>query len=69
MDHTSITASKDKYKVRNRKAYNRSLCYRDRIALWIDDSIRKEWSSIDITNKSVGEYFYPDSVSFMQILM
>ncbi len=62
MDHTSITANKDKYKVRNWKAYNKSLCHRGRITLWIEDSVMKDWSFIDITKKSVGECLYPDSV-------
>ena len=53
---------KDIYKVTNWQQYNRNLCERGRIRLWIEDSVVGQWRDIDVKNKVVGEALYPDSV-------
>lgn len=53
---------KDKYKIRNWKAYNKSLCARGSITLWIENSVLRSWRAIDPDKKVVAEKLYPDSV-------
>ena len=59
----SLTAPvKDVYKVRNWQSYNKKLCERGIITLWIEDSVLRQWRDIDVKKKVVGEAMYPDSV-------
>ena len=53
---------KDTYKIRNWKAYNRSLCNRGRLTLWINDSVLNEWEKASQKQKIVGEQTYCDSI-------
>jgi hypothetical protein len=53
---------KDKYKLTNWKAYNRSLRQRGQISLWVDDSLLRQWKQIKPEEKVVGEKTYPDSI-------
>ena len=53
---------KDTYKIRNWKAYNRSLCNRGRLTLWINDSVLNEWEKTSHKQKIVGEQTYCDSI-------
>lgn len=53
---------KDTYKVKNWGTYNKSLCQRGSLTLWIEDSVMRAWRDIDLTKKVVGECVYPDSV-------
>lgn len=54
--------SKDKYKVKNWKAYNRSLVQRGSISIWLEDSVLRQWRDISKEKKVVGECLYGDSV-------
>ena len=54
--------SKDKYKVKNWKAYNNSLVQRGSISIWLEDSVLRQWGDISKEKKVVGECLYGDSV-------
>jgi len=54
--------SKDKYKPRNWKAYNASLCKRGSLTLWLSDQVYQEWCDISNQDKVVGEKYYPDLI-------
>lgn len=56
------TPNKDTYKLKNWKVYNKSLCNRGSITIWIEDSVLRSWRDIDSIKKVVGELTYPDSV-------
>ena len=61
MESTAINPSKDKYKIVNWKAYNKSLEKRGDFNIWIEDSVVREWR--DLTSKKVvGECLYSDSI-------
>lgn len=53
---------KDKYKIRNWKAYNQSLCHRGSVSLWIAEGVLRAWRDVDTDKKVVAEKLYPDSV-------
>ena len=53
---------KDTYKIKNWKEYNRSLCNRGRLTLWINDSVLNEWEKTSQKQKIVGEQTYCDSI-------
>jgi hypothetical protein len=59
---STTTPAKDKYKISNWKAYNKSLCTRGSLSLWIEDSVLRAWRDIALDKKIVGEKLYPDSV-------
>jgi hypothetical protein len=54
--------SKDKYKVKSWKAYNRSLVQRGSLSIWLEDSVLRQWREIAKEKKVVGECLYGDSV-------
>ena len=53
---------KDRYKVKNWKAYNKSLVQRGSLTLWLEDSVLRQWRDISKEKKVVGECLYSDSV-------
>jgi len=53
---------KDKYKVKNWKAYNQSLVERGRLTIWLEDSVLRAWRDIDTSQKVVGETLYDNCV-------
>ncbi|MDQ4140167.1 MAG: IS5 family transposase [Bacteroidota bacterium] len=53
---------KDKYKLKNWKAYNHSLVQRGRLSIWLEDSVLRAWRETDKTRKVVGENTYADCV-------
>ncbi len=53
---------KDKYKVKNWKAYNQSLVERGRVSIWLEDSVLRAWRDIDSSKKVVGENRYADCI-------
>jgi hypothetical protein len=53
---------KDKYKVKNWKAYNRSLVKRGNISIWLEASVLRQWRDISKEQKVVGECRYSESV-------
>ena len=53
---------KDKYKVKNWKAYHKSLVQRGSLTLWLEDSVLRAWREIDKKKKVVGECLYADCV-------
>ncbi|KAA6334962.1 hypothetical protein EZS27_016770 [termite gut metagenome] len=60
---TSLTTQyKDKHKIRNWKEYNKSLCQRGSLTLWLEDSLLQEWESTSKKKKEVGEQTYSDSI-------
>ena len=69
MSTLPTTRSKISYKVRNWKAYNKSLCKRGSLTLWLEDSVLKEWESLMYKKKEVGEVVYSDSIITCCLLM
>jgi hypothetical protein len=61
--------AKDTYKVRNRKAYNSSLCKRGSFTLYLEDSVLKEWELCSQKKKQVGEQTYSESIIQCCLLM
>ena len=57
-----MSKHKDKYKVRNWKAYNSGLKRRGSLTLWMSESIYRQWRDIGKKPKVVGEKTYPDVV-------
>jgi len=53
---------KDKHKVKNWKAYNRSLEQRGSLTIWLEDSVLRQWRDIAQEKKVVGECLYADCV-------
>ncbi len=53
---------KDTYKPRNWKAYNKSLCKRGSLVLWLEEGVYRHWRDISKQGKVVGEKQYPDLV-------
>lgn len=53
---------KDKYKIRNWKAYNKALQQRGSVSIWIEESLLLEWKGINKEKKVVAEKLYPDSI-------
>ncbi|KAA6331619.1 hypothetical protein EZS27_019800, partial [termite gut metagenome] len=45
MSTSPITRDKNSYKIRNWKEYNKSLCQRGSLTLWLEDSVLQEWES------------------------
>jgi hypothetical protein len=62
MSTSPITRVKDKYKIKNWQAYNKSLCHRGSITLWLEDSVMEEWEHLSGKKKEVGEQTYSDSI-------
>ncbi|RDC62659.1 IS5 family transposase [Adhaeribacter pallidiroseus] len=54
--------AKDRYKVKNWKAYTSSLVQRGSLTLWLEDSVLRAWREIDPSQKVVGECLYADCV-------
>ena len=59
---STTTPVKDKYKIRNWKAYNKSLQQRGSVGIWIEESLMREWKGIKGEKKVVAEKLYPDSI-------
>jgi len=57
-----IALAKDKYKVKNWKDYNASLCRRGQVTIWIEDGALRQWRDIDARRRVVGEKTYPEAV-------
>lgn len=62
MSTSPITQVKDKYKIKNWQAYNKSLCQRGSLTLWLDESIMEEWEHLSRKKKEAGEQTYSDSI-------
>ncbi|MBF9252252.1 IS5 family transposase [Pontibacter sp. 172403-2] len=62
MQASTTTPCKDRYKVKNWKAYNKSLVHRGSLTLWLEDAVLRAWRDTDISRKVVGECLYADSV-------
>jgi hypothetical protein len=62
MSTSPITQDKSKYKIRNWKTYNKNLCQRGSLTLWLEDSVLKEWESTSKKKKTVGERTYSESI-------
>ncbi|KAA6306834.1 hypothetical protein EZS27_041502, partial [termite gut metagenome] len=61
MSTSSITQYTNSYKIRNWKNYNKSLCQRGSLTLWLADSVLQEWEYVSKKPKEVGEQSYSDS--------
>lgn len=57
-----MSISKDKYKIKNWKAYNAALRTRGSVMLWLSEGFYRKWREIDATKKVVGEQLYPDVI-------
>ena len=57
-----MPASKDRYKPRDWKAYNESLCRRGSLVLWLEEGVYRHWRDVSQGGKVVGEKQYPDMV-------
>jgi len=62
MSTLPINPVKDRYKVRNWKEYNNSLCKRGSLTLFIDLSVLDEWIDLTDRKKIVGSPTYSDSI-------
>src|SRR5215510_8042294 len=62
MISTSTPSEKPKYKVRNWREYNASLCHRGSLTLFFDSLLLKEWASISRQKKVAGEPTFNDSI-------
>jgi hypothetical protein len=62
MSTSPTTRRKDKYKIKNWQTYNKSLCQRGSLTLWLDDSVMEEWEHLSRKKKEVGEQTYSDSI-------
>jgi len=62
MISTSTPSEKPKYKVRNWREYNASLCHRGSLTLFFDSLLLKEWASISRQKKVAGEPAFSDSI-------
>jgi hypothetical protein len=69
MSTSPITRVKNKHKIRNWKAYNKSLCQRDSLTLWVENSVLQEWELASWKNKEVGERIYSDAIIQCCLLM
>ncbi|KAA6346735.1 hypothetical protein EZS27_005736 [termite gut metagenome] len=69
MSTSPITQDKNSYKIRNWKEYNKSLCQRGSLTLWLEDSVLQEWESTSKKKKEVGEQTYSDSIIQCCLLM
>lgn len=56
------TGNKDRYKISNWKQYNKALCQRGSLTLWVSEALLEQWEQIDISKKEVGKTLYPDSI-------
>ncbi|KAA6333959.1 hypothetical protein EZS27_017690 [termite gut metagenome] len=54
MSTPPITRDKNNYKIRNWKSYNKSLCQRGSLSLWLEDSLMEEWKQVSKKQKEVG---------------
>ena len=54
--------AKYSYKIKNWKAYTKSLVERGSISIWLEDAVLRSWRDIDVTKIVVGEQLYPDAV-------
>lgn len=59
---STTTPTKDKYKIRNWKIYNKALTQRGSLTVWIEASLLRIWRDITKDKKVVGEKLYPDNV-------
>jgi hypothetical protein len=59
---STTTPAKDKYKIINWKAYNKSLQQRGTVSIWIEQSLLREWREIKAERKVVAEKLYSDSI-------
>jgi hypothetical protein len=55
MSTSPITRAKDKYKIKKWQAYNKSLCRRGSLTLWLEASVMKEWEHLSGKKKEVGD--------------
>jgi Transposase DDE domain len=69
MQTSLITPAKDKYKLSNWKAYNKNLCKRGSLTLYIHESVIRSWRDIDVSKKVVGEQTYPESIILCCLLI
>ncbi len=58
----SINPVKSKYKVRNWKEYNKNLCKRGSLTLFIDSEVLEQWKLLPGKKKEVGQQSYPESI-------
>jgi len=69
MQKPPITKVKDSYKLRNWSSYNRNLCRRGNITIWLDDSVMRDWRDLEGVKKIVGEQLYPNSVILLCLVL
>jgi hypothetical protein len=58
----TINPPKDKYKVRNWQVYNKSLCNRGKITLFLTPRVIQIWRTINLKKVTIGEKMYPDFI-------
>lgn len=69
MKGNSINPSKSKYKIRNWQAYNRNLCRRGSLELYLSRDVVDEWKCLSHKKKVVGECVYSDSIILCCLLI
>jgi hypothetical protein len=53
---------REPYKISNWSKYNKSLCNRGSLTLFLEADVLEEWKKIDPKKKVVGEKTYPDTI-------
>ena len=56
----AMPETKDTYKPQDWKAYNKSLCHRGSLVLWMEERVYRHWRDISELGKVVGEKQYSD---------
>lgn len=69
MKGNSINPDKSKYKIRNWQAYNKNLCRRGNLDLYLGQEILDEWKALSRKKKVVGECVYSDSIILCCLLI
>jgi hypothetical protein len=69
MNTSPTIRAKDKYKIRNWQSYNKNLCRRGRINLWLSDSVLLEWEYASKKKKEVGVRTYSENIIQCCLLM
>ncbi|GMO33580.1 MAG: hypothetical protein Ta2B_14030 [Termitinemataceae bacterium] len=53
---------KKRYEVKNWSEYNKNLCKRGSLTLFLSEDVLEQWQAIDPKKKVVGEKTYPDTI-------
>ena len=69
MEGNSINPNKSKYKIRNWQAYNKSLCRRGSLDIYLGQDVLDEWSALKQKKKEVGKQTYSNNIILCCLLV